>query len=79
MKTIGPKLVLAIGLLSLAACGEKSPEFSGVGKWRFTHSVLKDVHDGNCQPTDLNDGRKARRRARSSGTGCSGRRSSHYR
>lgn len=39
------------------ACS-REPEYSGVGRWRFTRSTLGDVTDGICQPTDLNDGRK---------------------
>lgn len=49
-------LVLAVAML--AACKQAEPEVSGVGKWRFTRSTLNDVHDGICQPTELNDGRK---------------------
>ncbi len=44
---------------TVAGCEQKPAEFSGVGTWRFTTSTLKDVKDGVCQPTDLNDGRKA--------------------
>ncbi len=48
-------------LLAAIACCKSSPtEPSGIGKWRFGHSVLGDVKGGPaCQPTDLNDGRKA--------------------
>jgi hypothetical protein len=47
-----------LALVACVACESRAPEFSGVGKWRFTHSTLHDVIDGICQPTDLNDGRK---------------------
>jgi len=50
--------ILLAGAMLSAACEGKPPEPSGVGKWRFTHTTLKDVTDGICQPTDLNDGRK---------------------
>lgn len=40
------------------ACDRREPEYTGVGKWRFTHTTLRDVDEGICQPTDLNDGRK---------------------
>jgi hypothetical protein len=49
-------VVAALG--GLVACNSRDPEFAGVGKWRFTHSTLRDATDGICQPTDLNDGRK---------------------
>lgn len=49
-------LALCFGL---ASCERKKGQFSGVGKWRFTTSTLKDAREGVCQPTDLSDGRKA--------------------
>jgi hypothetical protein len=42
-------VVLATGL----ACSSKSPEFDGLGPWRFGHTTLKDT-GGLCQPTDVN-------------------------
>jgi hypothetical protein len=51
------------GLVWVAgACSGREPEVSGVGRWRFTHTTLRDVNEGICQPTDLSDGR--------SGTWC---------
>ena len=50
-------------VLLLVACGEREAEFSGVGRWRFTHTTLADATGGHCDPTDLSDGRK--------GTWCS--------
>ena len=44
---------------ALAGCGSNAPEYDGIGNWRFTRTTRKDVVDGLCQPTDLNDGRKA--------------------
>jgi hypothetical protein len=42
----------------VGACGDRTPEFSGIGKFRFGHTTLAQIQDGICQPTDLNDGRK---------------------
>jgi hypothetical protein len=50
--------VVALALALAGACEGRATEFAGVGKWRFTHTTLRDVTDGICQPTDLNDGRK---------------------
>lgn len=50
--------VLAVVAGAALACGGREPEFSGVGKWRFTHTTLRDVTEGRCQPADLDDGRK---------------------
>jgi len=55
---VRPALV-ALACVAGAACGSRDPEFAGVGQWRFTRSTLHDVTDGVCQPTELNDGRKA--------------------
>ena len=52
-------LLLLPAIACLGACTGREGEPAGVGKWRFTHSTLADVHDGKCQPTDLSDGRKA--------------------
>ena len=49
----------ALLVLTLAACSSKEPEPSGIGPYRFGHSTRAHIHDGNCQPTDLSDGRKA--------------------
>jgi hypothetical protein len=55
-------VLATIGMMTWAAvvvgCNDKPPEFTGVGKWRFNHTVLKHAREGICQPTDLNDGRK---------------------
>ena len=51
--------VLALALAGATALGcSREPEVSGIGRWRFTHTTLHDVHEGVCQPTDLTDGRK---------------------
>jgi hypothetical protein len=54
------KAVLAAALLmSLAACKHDDPAVAGIGKYKFTTTTLKSVHDGTCQPTTLDDGRQA--------------------
>lgn len=50
-------LVLALALVGVA-CSSREPEYAGIGRWRFTHSTLRDVTEGVCQPTELGDGRK---------------------
>jgi hypothetical protein len=46
-------------LAALAACSERAPEPSGIGPYTFGHTTAGSIHDGNCQPTELGDGRKA--------------------
>lgn len=50
---------LVVAALALVACEPKKGEPTGVGRWRFGHSVRADAKDGICQPTELADGRKA--------------------
>ncbi len=64
MKRVALAVAVALaGALSLASlaggCDKKAPQFSGIGRWRFTTTTLANVKDGVCQPTDLSDGRKA--------------------
>lgn len=40
-------------LLVAAACGTRSPEFDGIGAWRFGHTTLADVTGGLCQPAEV--------------------------
>jgi hypothetical protein len=47
------------GLVLLAACSQKAPEPNGLGNYNFGHTTAANIHDGNCQPTELRDGRKA--------------------
>lgn len=49
---------LVLGV-ALAACSQKAPQPSGIGPYRFGHTTRGSIHEGICQPTDLNDGRKA--------------------
>ena len=49
--------LLVLALLA-AACEAKKAEPTGVGRWRFGHTTVKDAREGVCQPTELNDGRK---------------------
>ncbi|MBS1118056.1 MAG: hypothetical protein H6Q90_284 [Deltaproteobacteria bacterium] len=55
------KWLVMLGVCASIAsgCSDKSPEFAGVGKYRFTKTTVADVKDGVCQPTELDDGRKA--------------------
>ena len=46
-------------LVLLLACSDHTPEPSGIGPYVFGHTTFGSIHDGNCQPTDLRDGRKA--------------------
>jgi len=49
--------VVVVGaILATGACKNSSPEFAGVGKYRFGHTVLDDIGDGVCQPTTIDDG-----------------------
>jgi hypothetical protein len=50
--------VRAFALVLLAACG-RAAEPSGIGPYVFGRTTWGSIHDGNCQPTDLEDGRKA--------------------
>ena len=54
------RLALWLACVACVACVacSREPEYSGIGRWRFTRSTLGDATDGICQPTDLNDGRK---------------------
>jgi len=52
-------LLLACAIGSLAACNSREPEPAGIGAYQFGHTTWASIHDGNCQPTDLADGRKA--------------------
>jgi len=54
--TQGRAAVLGVALI--AACGSREPEIDGVGRFRFGHTTLREITDGICQPTELNDGRK---------------------
>lgn len=56
------KSAIALAVLALAAGGcdkKKSNNISGVGKYKFTSTTLADAREGNCQPTQLEDGRMA--------------------
>ena len=44
---------------ALGACNTKAPEPAGVGPYVFGKTVRGQIHDGNCQPTVLEDGRNA--------------------
>jgi len=51
--------VLVLAVAAFGACDAKSGSVTGLGHYVFGHTTRGSVHDGICQPTDLNDGRKA--------------------
>lgn len=51
--------LLIAALVLVAGCDKDPPEFAGVGKYRFTKTTFGDVKEGICEPTVLDDGRKA--------------------
>jgi hypothetical protein len=46
-------------LAGLAACDRKKGQPVGIGNYKFGHTTRANIYDGICQPTELNDGRKA--------------------
>lgn len=52
-------LLLLAGVLAAGACETKHSGPSGLDHYIFGKTVRGQVRDGICQPTDLNDGRKA--------------------
>ncbi len=50
---------LIVSLALLAGCEGRKAEPAGIGYWVFGRTTLANVHSGNCQPTELSDGRKA--------------------
>jgi hypothetical protein len=40
-----------------AACSGRTPEPSGIGPYVFGKTTVASIHEGNCQPTTLRDGR----------------------
>ena len=40
---------------ALAACDSATPEPDGIGSYKFGHTTAANIHDGNCQPTDLSE------------------------
>ncbi len=55
--SIGGIATIAV-IMGTGACGNKEPEFAGVGKYRFGHTTRTDVKDGVCQPTQIDDGKR---------------------
>ena len=53
-------LRIVVALETLAACDGAKVEPNGLGNYRFGHTTIAGIHDGNCQPTELRDGRKDR-------------------
>lgn len=55
--SIGGVATLVV-IMATGACGNKEPEFAGVGKYRFGHTTYADIKDGVCQPTTVDDGKR---------------------
>jgi len=51
--------VLVLAIAAAGACDSKPGQVTGLGHYVFGHTTRGSIHDGICQPTDLNDGRKA--------------------
>ncbi len=49
---------VALIVLALAACKGGAGEVNGIGPYQFGKSTRGTIHQGNCQPTDLADGKK---------------------
>jgi hypothetical protein len=56
-----PGVAMIVAGALLAGCSDKggSGEFAGIANWSFTSTTRADVTIGRCQPTTLDDGRKA--------------------
>ena len=52
-------LPVACSLFLSLSCKAPEPQVSGVGPYLFGHTTRGSIHDGNCQPTNLRDGRNA--------------------
>lgn len=50
---------LALLVVILAACEGSKPQVNGLGMYRFGRTTRANIHSGVCQPTELNDARKA--------------------
>jgi hypothetical protein len=55
--TVGGVATVTV-ILATGACKQGEPEFAGVGKYRFGHTTRKDIRDGVCQPTPIDDGKR---------------------
>jgi len=49
----------ALAVILLSSCSGREPEPGGLGPYIFGKTTVASIHDGNCQPTELRDGRKA--------------------
>lgn len=45
-------------IMATGSCKAAEPEFAGIGKYRFGHTVLDDIGEGVCQPTTIDDGKR---------------------
>jgi len=46
-------------LMFVVACEGRAPEPAGLGPYTFGKTTFGAIHNGNCQPTKLGDGRDA--------------------
>ena len=55
------RAMLLVAMLALDACKAGKPEVNGIGPYHYgAHPTTRAaIYDGICQPTELNDGRKA--------------------
>jgi hypothetical protein len=60
-RVLVPALAALAVLAAGSACESKKGEPAGLGRWTFTRSTLAHgkKSQGQCQPTELTDGRKA--------------------
>jgi hypothetical protein len=52
-------ILVVAAVAAFGACDSGKVEPNGLGSYKFGRTTRGSVHDGNCQPTDLRDGRKA--------------------
>jgi hypothetical protein len=59
MTARGDLAALVAVAVASPGCTRRAPEHDGIGNWRFSHTQLRHIQEGLCQPTELSDGRKA--------------------
>jgi hypothetical protein len=53
------RALLLVLVAVIGACDTKQGSITGLGPYVFGHTTRGSIHNGVCQATDLNDGRKA--------------------
>lgn len=51
-------IATVVVFIATGSCKENAPEFAGIGKYRFGHTVLDHIGEGVCQPTTIDDGKR---------------------